>query len=292
MKKALLLLTLAMLGLTQAVAQEYEYVPFVREGVKWVYFYVNTDDFEQNQFAPHLAHGTVYLNLEFKDDSIINGKTYKAMHKYYGEAINEENDTIPVFMREENKVVYAIVPDGVFYPDCPIGYYAGTGESYDNMQALLQEGQEFVLYDFNDPVAFWDNFFNQHVWYQFNDMITIGMHLAKRYVGGYGADFHMIESIGMDSYVGSYTLCFFRPIMYGALVPFNLSHVIEDGEIIYKGLNYDEGFHDGVDEVAADMAYRRPIETRYYDLMGRCVGTEVPTTPGIYIHQGNRIIVR
>ena len=36
MKKTLLLTLLALLGMTQAVAQEYEYVPFVREGVKWL----------------------------------------------------------------------------------------------------------------------------------------------------------------------------------------------------------------------------------------------------------------
>ena len=36
MKKTLLLSILALLGMTQAAAQEYEYVPFVREGVKWV----------------------------------------------------------------------------------------------------------------------------------------------------------------------------------------------------------------------------------------------------------------
>ena len=36
MKKTLLFSILALLGMTQAVAQEYEYVPFVREGVKWV----------------------------------------------------------------------------------------------------------------------------------------------------------------------------------------------------------------------------------------------------------------
>ncbi len=33
MKRLLIISMLALLGLTQAVAQEYEYVPFVREGV-------------------------------------------------------------------------------------------------------------------------------------------------------------------------------------------------------------------------------------------------------------------
>ena len=106
MKKTLLITMFALLGMTQAVAQEYEYVPFVREGVKWVYFYTYpTDPFSQ----------LVYLTLEFRGDKVINGKTYKAMHKYYGDAINEENDTVPIYMREENKVVYGFVPDCIFY---------------------------------------------------------------------------------------------------------------------------------------------------------------------------------
>ena len=37
MKKILLFAVLSVLGMTQMAAQEYEYVPFVREGVKWVY---------------------------------------------------------------------------------------------------------------------------------------------------------------------------------------------------------------------------------------------------------------
>ena len=36
MKKIVIAL-IALLGMSQAAAQEYEYVPFVREGVKWFY---------------------------------------------------------------------------------------------------------------------------------------------------------------------------------------------------------------------------------------------------------------
>ena len=66
MKKTILFAILALLGMSQMVAQEYEYVPFVREGVKWVYFYSNTDD--TYPADPNLAIGTVYLNLEIKGD--------------------------------------------------------------------------------------------------------------------------------------------------------------------------------------------------------------------------------
>ena len=43
MKKIFLFSLLTILGMTQMLALEYEYVPFVREGVKWVYI-VSTYD--------------------------------------------------------------------------------------------------------------------------------------------------------------------------------------------------------------------------------------------------------
>ena len=81
MKTTKLLFTLlALLGMTQAAAQDYEYVPLVREGVKWVYYYVNSDDVYPPD--PNLAIGTVFLNLELKGDTIINGKTVEITPAY------------------------------------------------------------------------------------------------------------------------------------------------------------------------------------------------------------------
>jgi hypothetical protein len=69
-----------------------------------------------------------------------------------------------------------------------------------------------------------------------------------------------------------------------------LSHVIKDGKIIYKGMRYREDQYTGIGDVAADQ--RHPQDGNYYDLMGRVVGKDVPTMPGIYIHNGKKIVVR
>ena len=70
-----------------------------------------------------------------------------------------------------------------------------------------------------------------------------------------------------------------------------LSHVVKDGQIIYKGMRYREGAFTSIDEAVADRT-GRPLDENYYDLMGRPMGKEVPSTPGIYIHNGKKIVVR
>ena len=157
MKKTLLISFLALLGITQAAAQEYEYIPFVREGVKWVYY---IDDYNYHvDFYTNPARGDnkAYRTLELKGDTLINGKIYKAMHLYSGESIDEENDTIPVFLREEDKKVYGIIPNGAKYDHCRIyNFWDERLNGFDHWY----NGEEFLLYDFQDPAAQWENLLN------------------------------------------------------------------------------------------------------------------------------------
>ena len=246
MKKLLLLSILAMLGMTQLAAQDdYEYVPFVREGVKWVYSYTNVDEMDQPA-DPNLAYGTVYLTLELKGDTVINGKTYKAMHKYYGDAINAVNDTIPVYLREQDKVVYGIVPDGKTYPDCPIGQAFGNSI----LQNQIRNGEEFVLYDFQDPQAYWHSFFTpeelEYYEGEFDVQSITFMNIGARMTKCYNfPGFRMIEGIGMDGCTDpwfpwyGYTLFPLKPTYGPGFVTYKIRYVTEGDEIIYKSVNYE-----------------------------------------------------
>ena len=293
MKKFFIISLLALLGMSQAAAQDYEYVPFVREGVKWVYSIVNYRYNYVDQ-DPDLLGETIYRTLELKGDTVINGKTYKAMHKYSGNSINWENDTVPIYLREENKIVYGIIPDQSFYEDCPIYNYYSSVDMYNC--------EEFLLYDFQDPVSYWSELFAEYPLYSlyditpyqhlYTDTISIGNHKAKRYVNQLFEvrDWYIIEGIGIDD-IYSYTLGFFFPMITGVGgLGFGLSHVIEDGRIIYKGIHYDPNNVTGIDEVAADKA--RQADGNYYNLMGQPMGKQLPTTPGIYIHHGKKICVK
>ena len=239
MKKTILMVLFALLGMSQVAAQEYEYVPFLREGVKWVY--TTTDNLSRSY----------YHTLELKGDMEINGKTYKAMHKYSGEEINWKEDTIPVYLREEGKIVYGIVPDGKTYADCPVG-----NDSDQEMMRKLAAGEEFVLFDFKEPVKFIEGWIGlpDEIHHQvIEDITTIAGRNAKRYTSMCLVStispriFCLIEGIGYDGLSkGTYPLSVrsLNQIDYRV----SLSHVIENGEIIYTSeyFNINHGLKEGL----------------------------------------------
>ena len=288
MRRFFLLSLMALLGMTQAVAQEYEYVPFVREGVKWIYWTHNVQDdyVVDGQIIPYRK----YHKLEIKGDTVINGMAYKALHKYSGHAIDEENDTVPIYLREADRKVYGIVPDRKFYNDCEVGGFDLSDDLY--------EGKEFVLYDFDTPEMFYMDWFHAlgpgyesiGLSYEGISEITAGSYKCRRHTFSvYDKEAYLIEGIGYDGSYG-YTLHYFDFAMSINDVGHCLSHVIEGGKVIYKGCGYDPNIRVGIDEVVEDKV-SRPRDPRYYDLMGRPVGTQVPEAPGIYIHQGKKICV-
>ena len=228
MKRIILISLLALLGMTQAAAQDYEYVPLVREGVKWVCY----SEIPISTYT--IKH---FFTLEFKGDAVINGVTYKAMHYYSGKEIDSNNDTIPVYMREEGKVVYAIVPDGKTYEECPIDCLSDSTINED-----IIAGREFVLYDFNDPIAFImskvpqnDNPTNPITHPVMFQNFMLGDRSVKRYVFSTrmmsGACF--IEGIGCDALYQGYPLAFPNDQQSGEST-MHLDHVIEDGKVIYS----------------------------------------------------------
>jgi len=256
MKKLLLFVILVFAGMTQAVAQEYEYVPFVREGVKWVYYYNNKYPNESG-----LAQGLNYLTLELKGDTVINGKTYKAMHKYSGAAINMMNDTVAVYLREQDKVVYGIVPDGITYRDCVIGYDdLYTQEDgwmvYDteSIYERVRQGREFVLYDFNDTKNFYDSIFSDkastgdYAHLYCDTVVLKDKPVLRHVIHHYNPSSFFIEGIGYDGFQSGYTLLYLYPQLMNE-PSFHLSHVIENGDTIYKGVMFDQAFDfDSTDE--------------------------------------------
>ena len=85
------------LGCIASQAQEYEYVPFVREGVEWGYY----------QYNPVHPEDNGIIRLQFEGDTLLDGKTYKKLYMYKGCDLTPDKGTLIDFMREENKIVYS-----------------------------------------------------------------------------------------------------------------------------------------------------------------------------------------
>ena len=277
----------------EPVPDDYEYVPFVREGVKWVYAYNNPFW----EYVLDMPEGLQYYSFEMKGDVQIGDKTYKPVvltHYLDKEGHNKEvEDYTPICLREENKVVYAIHPDGIQHPQCPVGYGWHISDPYDGLP-IYTTSEEFILYDFNDPIELYFN--NEDFWsevdYDGTWMMAIGGGKRKchHYQSWYSEDDFIIEGIGYDGMAG-FPLFYFETFITGLQVGYGLSHVIENDQIVYTGRWYDPGVRVGIDEVVTDKE-RRLIDENYYNLMGQSVGKDIPTAPGIYIHQGKKIVVR
>ena len=232
-------LLLVLLFSLPGFAQEYEYVPFVREGVQWVcYFYWDND---YMGFQP----GQTFFTLELKGDTVINGKEYKMMHKYSGIGVNPDDDTVLACLREENRVVYAIIPEGMASSSFLVGYgELGNSVVGNSLYDMARSGQEIILYEFNETEAYYRYIYALHsdLEYQGIDKVDVGGQQVNRHTfSDNGRDFYFIEGIGYDGFYPGY------PLSYGdEMFPYHLSHVVQDGKIIYKGVNYmDVAPYDG-----------------------------------------------
>ena len=289
MKKTFLIVVLALLGVTQAMAQREDYLPIVREGVQWVNEKVIVNNGDTTRF---------YYKYEFSGDDSYMLHANKACYYYTGDYLDVECDSLIASMQEgiygndhvtclRNDALQKAWRDGRRMLSFTAWYDGGTtllyrlgDHSCDDYYLQLSDG----LY----PYLYSDNFMEV-------EPITIeGLECERyAYIGEHDDTLaYVVEGIGFDS-----------RDMGDLLTPFTrkpdpndeyqdwwgLSHVVKDGKIIYKGMRYREGETDGIDEAVADKA--RPMDDHYYNLMGQPVGKEVPTTPGIYIHRGQKICV-
>ena len=231
MKKIWLILTVAIIGFGQIMAQD-GYTPFVREGVQWVCYFENIKDFDVMGFQP----GRKFFTLELKGDTVINGKEYKAMHKYSGNAIDPENDTVLVYLREENRIVYAIIPEGMASDSFMVGY----GNLWDHIYADAKAGKEIILYEFNETESYYKYIFGDkqdELSYLGVDKVEVGGQQVNRHTFNYRERvFYFIEGIGYDGFISGYPLSYLYALEGDNF--YYLSHVVENGKIIYRSVNY------------------------------------------------------
>lgn len=290
MKKTILFVLLALMGLCQATAQREDYLPIVREGVQWVNEKVIVNNGDTTRF---------YYKYEFSgDDSTMH--INKALYYYTGDYLDVENDSLIAGLLEgyygdfvtcfRNNALNKSWKDGrkmlrfngLYDGGTTLLYLLGNHQCDDYYLTMADPGPSSGEEAFLTS----DNFMEI-------DPITIEGIECERYayIGEDGDTLaYVVEGIGFDSReLGDLLTPFTRKPDPTAEYQewWGLSHVVKDGKIIYKGMCYRKMESDNIDEILPD----RPRDPNYYDMMGRCWGTEVPTTPGIYIHQGQKIYI-
>ena len=287
MKAKSILLIIAMACSLAASA----YVPLVREGVKWVYYW-DYDNEPNDGVIYHCEYA-----MEISGDSVVNGVTYK---KLYFHPLSEPIGLSEPYalVREENKVVY-------FYydPYTLPGIYCDTFYWYiewcDSPPLVAGETtNEWVLYDFNDVnrpfsnlmIEFLEEYGGRYSAipeYTYSKTIELQGESAKVYVADFPTQY-LIEGLG---YVGLLDMTYPQGWLYTASdicsampmgYPFyyyEFSYMADnEGNVLYKGPAYTkmcDNNHDGKvdgDDLNRLIYFRlhpdRPWESYKYDANG------------------------
>ena len=212
-----------------------EYIPLLREGVKWICF--ETKFYLEDPYAtepgPILTDSRFYT-IEIKGDSVINGITYKKCYRY-SDIEWAENFVIPcsktepyTLLREEGRSIYET---GDHPAQLILDYYAFWAG--DNM-TVINDIMEIKLYEFeeNDYFKFegYKPFLNQD-----SEVYSFKNHLPSS-LGVF------VEGVGFDSdFCGDLLTPFYwQAFSMGYQHSFVGLHHMEDaeGNIIYRGRAY------------------------------------------------------
>ena len=257
------------------------YQPLVREGVVWHYFYWNYD-YEVTMY-PYSTE----LNVQFKGDTTICGVQYKKCFLFDSPTLPD--NALPVYYaREENGKVMFTQPrhqvvdtlHGAFMPEIPGEFFELNGET--------------LVYDFSDMSSFAENIHAEIV--STSEVEVNGVPAKKYHLSlsdadelpvAYECDF--VEGVGVD---GINCGVLFRPFIvlstgyYSRPCGFNKLTDL-DGNVLYKGAQFDK--YNSIDRVADDAS--AAADPRWYDLLGHPFDSR-PTQPGVYIHQGKKVVVK
>lgn len=290
-----------MLFMTSASAEDNEYVPLVREGVKWVYMTYHEPDWHLSVIPEQL------YSFEIEGDTTILGKNYK--HVYCTLLDKDFSPASSPFVycsvREEDKVVYeyntfygsdfnassSCLNNRTLRASWPHEYYYPIWiEKY--VDDIFVNTIEFELYDFNREtylpdidVGLWgfdDEDFQSIVYEAFieqfrNNPLLITVQVGNKDRNAYimnseHLDFEkyfleckVIEGIGIDSRSGD----LISPqntlnLCDNDLI--GLVAVYEGDGLVYKGCLYDEAMEYSA--ISTVTGGKPASDVRYYNLAG------------------------
>ncbi|MBO5628827.1 MAG: hypothetical protein J5965_07085 [Aeriscardovia sp.] len=311
MKKLLLILLVAMSIQTNVMAQavDDEYVPMAREGMEWYYctiVQVYSENFDGAR--------AVVRKVWFEGDTTISDKVYKKCFQrflahdvpVYGSienyAVISDRSVLIAYVRDEGKKVYAI-----YTPEyCSLVYNAQCGLPNDTIDGRT----EWLVYDFNDMVEHArkvNSYWEAGTFYTYSKFDTIEINGTVRDRWHYGLERGActIEGIGQvnDELTGMAN--FLSPLAIGNADAENpivgygyptyyhshFAYVTENGENVFNNPTWMtwiiEAEYTGINEVLDNDS---KSDTRWYNLLGQPFNSR-PIQPGIYIHQGRKVVI-
>ena len=250
MKKTLLTMLLALLGMTQAAAQDGDYLPIAREGVKWVnekviinhgdttrfyytYEFFGKDITGSNDMCGQIDNACYYYtgkSLDVEHDSLIAGISDNYPDPYevsffrnhaYDAVISQNRNliTLPLYSNGGTRTLYRFF----VYPDGDIIDFFIWQMEYTSAEKFLTR-ENFIEIE---PLTIEDIECSRYAYYDDKGEVQC----------------YLVEGIGFDSRdMGDLLTPFTRKPDPDADYQeyWGLSHVIKDGKIIYKGMRYRE----------------------------------------------------
>lgn len=291
MKRFLLLLVCALV-LGSAVSNAYE--PIVKEGKQWVYYEIREikEDGRWKQYA-------FPMMFYFEGDTTING--YYSYKKLYEDCYTVDYNAISVH-HFQGLVACARENDNgevvVYYKNNYVFPFIGRCSGYEIIiYNRLDQSLEAIQQHF-DNVGLTVRQRNRYG--TFTGTGTININGSSRHVYNTNTDYiKLIEGIGLvqtnkDNFKPIANFLYLRDDTENNWI---FSHLIENGEIVFKGELYDyfaelDYFknHQAEYSEVEDIEVVNPSSNGiYYDMQGRRIAE--PTQPGIYIRDGKKVIV-
>ena len=306
------IIVLAMMGFAGGYAQETEtdYVPIVQEGRKWVYY----------QFEPNRSPGNrvetlpndIYLPItyEFSGDTLVDYTMYKKLYMDRTYILNHEIKREKIMVGLAYETQQCVYARSSYYEIPLVGILRRGALSKQNLEYMIygniipNGGIDLQLFFDDVPLT---KFIREKLFtFTGTDYIEINGTQRIRYKTS-EPYLNFIEGIGYvqtnfntgstATHKSSYLWNFFnlQVVSNNATI---LSHVIEDGEVVFKGELYNEiqlNAYDPDKPVGENVAVEDlPVDTPadgsgpLYDLQGRVVTNPAP---GIYVRNGQKVVV-
>ena len=311
----------ALLLIAGAFGQVLAYEPVVKENKQWVYYKMSI---RSKQFQPgsEIVTDTIFFPCvyEFKGDTVVDGITYLKLWRDY-KYLKPSFSASPTFYDPEPQREYGVImlarDENTTTKARRVGSDKPLVGLYRNGYKQLHDdlGPEYDTYCMGWRVKAQQKWYDQVrltrkerdelFTFSDDDYITVNGTQRLRIISSF-PNRYLIEGIGyvkMDFDLGATPTNFIDLEDGGYYLLF--SHLIEDGEIVFKsdwcdfiresGKIYDpdapQGGGDepsGVGEVPVDGG--ASVDGRTYDMQGRVVSD--PSAPGIYVRDGQKILVK